>query len=212
MYAKTICTIELDNAKIDELLKPNPIPTTLKYPSIPYDGNDFVVSQTLFDLAEDNSSKFDFNCVFMFYKSVNKSFSPWEICMLSFENGHCKEVYQTFVKVSGLDRIDAEYKAKVSSAKRLAEFVPDILCFCNGKTLYCKNAEDVTKQLSAIAKAQHYEFNIEVQEANKLGTKNGQKFEPTFERMLKEYSITLADDSCYSACIAMAKLYMKVKK
>ncbi len=212
MYAKSIYTIELDKEKIDDMLKPLPVPDTLKYPSRKYDGNDFIMSQSLFDIAENNSAKLDFNCVFMSYKSVNKTFSPWEICLLSFENGRCKEVYETFVKVSSLDKVDVEYKAKVAGAKRFAEYVPDILCFCNGKTLFCKDADEVAKHISSMAKAQHYEFNIEVQDSNKLGMKNGQKFEPTFERMLKEYSITLTDDSCYASCIAMAKLYMKVKK
>lgn len=211
-YAKSVYKISLDKEKIKDSLKPLPVPQTLKYSSRKYDGNDFVISQNLFDLAEGDNSKFDFNCVFMSYKSVSKSFAPWEICLLSFENGHCKEVYETFVKVSNLDKIDVEFKAKVMGAKRFAEFVPDILCFCNGKTLYVKEAEDVQRLISSIAKAQHYDFNIEVQEANKLGVKNGQKFEPSFERMLKEYSITLNDDSCYASCVAMAKLFMKVKK
>lgn len=212
MYATSIFTIELDKDKIEEMLKPMPVPDTLKYPSREYEGNDFVISQTLFDISAGETQKLDFNCVFMTYKSVNKSFSPWVICLISFENGRCKEVYETFVKVSDLDKIDVEYKSKVRGAKRFAEFVPDILCFCKGKTLYCKDADEVQKMLSSIAKAQHYEFNIEVQEANKLGAKNGQKFEPTFERMLKEYSITLTDDSCYASCIGMAKLFLKVKK
>lgn len=212
MYAKSIFKIQLDKAKIEDRLKPLPVPEKLKYPSRTYDGNDFVVTQNLFDIAENVNSNSDFDCVFMTYKSVNKSFSPWEICMLSFEKGHCKGVYEKFVKVSSLDKIDVEYKAKVMSAKRFAEYVPDILSFCRGKTLYVKDADEVQKVLSSVAKAQHYEFNLELQEANKIGAKNGQKFEPTFERMLKEYSITLTDDSCYASCVAMAKLFIKVKK
>lgn len=212
MYAKTVYTIKIDKEKVNDILKPLPVPKTMKYETRTYEGNDFMISQNLFDLSEDSEEKDNFNCVFMAYKSVGKNFSPWQICLISFDNGKCKEIFDTFVKTSNLDNVDVEYKSKVKNSKRLAEYVPDILCFCAGKTLYVKDAETVQRQLSSMAKAQHFDFNIEVQEANKLGVKNGQKFEPTLERMLKEYSITLTDDSCYSLCIAMAKLYMRVKK
>lgn len=211
MYAKTVYRIELDKEKIKELLTPKPVPDTLKYPSKKYSGQDFLQTQTLFDYDLENVDK-DINCVFFTYKSINKGFSPWEICLLSFTNGKADSVYEHFVKVSNLERIDPEYKARVVSSKRFPEYVPDILSFCKNKTVYCKSVDDVMKELKTIAKQEHIECNIDLQEADKLGLKNGFKGEPTFERMLKEYSITVNGNSCYDYAIAMAKLFLKVKK
>lgn len=211
MSTKTICRIALNVEKIKETLKPKPIPDVLKYPSEKYSGQDFLVKQTLFDYDDEKTNE-DMNCVFFTYKSVGKDFTPWEFCLLSFTAGHADSVYSKFVKVSNVERVDLEYRAKVTTAKRLAEYVPDILCFCKNKTVYCKNIEAVYKEIKEIAKAQHMEFEMDLQEADKLGAKNGLKFEPTFERMLKENSITVLGNTSYDYAIAMAQLYLKVKK
>lgn len=211
MYSKTIYTIELDIDGIQDILRPKPAPDTLKYPSIKYEGQDFIEKKDLFNY-EDNSSNTDMNCVFITYRSINKGFAPWELCMLSFKNGVPDQVYNVYIKVANVEVVDFEYRAKVLSGKRLADYVPDILCFCKNKVVYCKNADIVSKELENIAKAQHTEYKLDMQEANKLGAKNGQKFDPLFERMLKEYGIQVFGTTSYDYAIAMAQLYLKVKK
>lgn len=211
MSVKSIFTVVLQEEKIKEILRPKPIPDSLKYPAEKYSGQDFLVKQTLFDFDNERDDS-DVNCVFFTYRSVSKDFVPWEFCLLSFTDGKADSVYRKFVKVSNIERVDLEYRAKVTTAKRLAEYVPDILSFCKGKTVFCKNIDAVAKELKNIAKAQHMEFEMDLQEADKLGAKNGQKFEPTFERMLKENSITVLGNTSFDYAIAMAQLFLKVKK
>lgn len=213
MYAKTIFTCTLDNQKIQDDLKPLPPPEKLKYPSKPYSGNDFYIAQTFDDILNGTAKMLSFDGVFFAYRNAHKkSFSPWSITMLNFENGVCKDVYSTFVKVYDTEEIDSEYKAKVIKAPRLAELVPDILCFTRNKLFICQDAMNVIKEIQTLAKPQRYSFEPEFLEANKVGTAKGFKGEADLMKNLKDHSIVIEGEDSYPLAIAMAKLYLKTKK
>lgn len=213
MYAKTIYTCTLDNEKIKDDLKPLPPPSELRIPSIPYKGNDFYVAQSFDDILNGVERKSSFSGVFFAYRNANKkSFSPWSITMLSFEDGVCKEVYSTFVRVYNTEEIDSEFKAKVVKAPRLAEIVPDILCFTKNKLFICQNAIEVIKEIQALAKPQRYTFEPEFLEGNKIGSTKGAKGEPDLMKSLKDHSVVVEGEDSYPLAIAMARLYLMTKK
>ena len=152
MYAKSVYVCELDVEKIKEAIKPLPPPERLSKAARKYEGGDFLQEQRLEDLDKEFKPK-EFDAVFFAYNSLSqKTFSPWEITMLSFEKGKCTEVYETFVKVSNLDSIDPEFKGKVNVAKRLSDVVPDILCFTKGKSFICQNPSLVVPEIAALLK------------------------------------------------------------
>lgn len=203
----------MDNEKIQDDLQPLPPPSELRIPSIPYKGNDFYVAQSFDDILNGVEKKSSFSGVFFAYRNANKkSFSPWSITMLSFEDGVCKDVYSTFVRVYNTEEIDSEFKAKVVKAPRLAEIVPDILCFANKKLFICQNAIDVIKEIQTLAKPQRYTFEPEFLEANKIGATKGAKGEPDLMKSLKDHAVVVEGEDSYPLAIAMARLYLMTKK
>ncbi|MBQ7652927.1 MAG: hypothetical protein IJS93_00960 [Clostridia bacterium] len=211
MYAKSVYTCKLDVEKIKEAIKPLPPPETMEKEPEPYVGGDFLLEQRLEDLDKEYEPK-EFDAVFFAYNLVNpKSFSPWEITMLSFEKGKCKEVYNTFVRTSNIEAIDPEFKAKVNVAKRLSDLVGDILCFTKGKQFICQNPSFVVPEIAALCKPQRYEFAPEAFDADKIGMKVS-KGEQDLRKNLKLHGIALKSERTYDLAIAMAKLYLKVLK
>jgi|GEM_PF-6807943 len=210
MYAKSIYKCELDVEKIKDALKPLPPPEKLKIPSTKYSGSDFITEQTLDDFKREDQDK-DFDCVIMAYNSLSSDFIPWEITMLSFVNGKCDEVYDTFLRVSNLDAIEPEFKPKVNLSKRFADIIGDIICFTKGRQIVCQNPQKVLDTIKPLAKAQRYEFEPELIDADKLGMKVS-KGEADLRKNLKNNGIVVKGERSYDLAIAIAKLYLKVKK
>lgn len=211
VFAKTVYRCVIDKAKLEDMLKPLPVPDT--YSIQPVEVHEVEKPVQLAIGLEDEPGgpkRLAGNHVFLYMRSAAKDkLVPYELCAFKTEGGKPTLAYTTYVYCADLLSIDVAIKSSVSTAPRISDVVPDLVKFFDGCTVVCFRLEKVQHYLVDIAKALRYVFTCDWSDADSLLKKGKETF--TFAKMCRTKQITIDGEDAAANARALYELFLSEK-
>ena len=212
VFAKTVYSCTIDKQKLDEILKPLPVPDAYRIEPVAVAEEIRPMQLTLGLEGEGvvSQKRLAGEHVFLYLRSTAKDkIIPYELAAIRTDKGKPYSLYHTYIYAGDLLQIDADIKTAVATAPRISDVVPDIIKFCEGATVVCFQLDQTQKYLVDIAKALRYAFSCEWNDADGLLKKGKETL--SFAKACRAKHIAVHNDGAVDMAHALYELFLQEK-